>query len=80
MTQILIADERITLDERGLAYIDGTRIKVLNIAEETLLGRSPQEIQEAHSHLTLAQIHAALSYYLAIRRRSMRKSRIDVSL
>ncbi len=47
----------------GVPYIAGTGIKVVLIVEETMLGRSPQQIQEAHPHLSLAQIHAALYYY-----------------
>jgi uncharacterized protein (DUF433 family) len=54
----------IGLDECGVAYIAGTRMKVAEIVRETIgLGYAPETIVEAHSHLTLAQVHAALSYY-----------------
>ncbi|HZO87007.1 MAG TPA: DUF433 domain-containing protein [Chthonomonadaceae bacterium] len=54
----------ISTDERGIAYIANTRMKVRQIAiEAEHFGYSPQEIQEAHEHLSLAQIHAALAYY-----------------
>jgi len=54
----------ISLDDRGIAYISGTRMKVAQIARERRdFGYNPEEIFEAHLHLTLAQIHAALSYY-----------------
>lgn len=54
----------ISLDERGVAYIAGTKMKVAQIAvESTRLGYSPEDILDSHSHLTLEQIHAALSYY-----------------
>jgi uncharacterized protein (DUF433 family) len=44
--------------------IAGTDIKVSQIASEhEHLGMSPDEIVEAHAHLTLADVHAALSYY-----------------
>jgi uncharacterized protein (DUF433 family) len=33
------------------------------IASEYESGMSPDEIIEAHPHLTLAQVHAALSYF-----------------
>lgn len=48
----------------GKPIIAGTRIKVSFIAREHVeMGMSPPEILEAHPHLTLAQIHDALSYY-----------------
>jgi uncharacterized protein (DUF433 family) len=48
----------------GQPCIEGTRIRVLDIAiEYDRLGRSPDQIAEAHPGLTLAQIHAALTYY-----------------
>ena len=51
-------------DERGIAYIAGTRMKVAQIARERMeLGYSAEDIVDSHTHLTLAQIHAALSYY-----------------
>jgi uncharacterized protein (DUF433 family) len=44
--------------------ITGTDIKVSQIASEhEHHGMSPDEIVEAHPHLTLADVHAALSYY-----------------
>lgn len=44
--------------------IVGTDIKVSQIASEhEHLGMSPDEIVEAHPHVTLADVHAALSYY-----------------
>lgn len=53
------------LDERGVAWIDDTNLKVLEIAQETLAhGFSPEEIRYQHyGQLSLAQIHAALAYY-----------------
>ena len=54
----------ITLDERGVAYIAGTRMKVRQIVSEKRgWGLTPEQIQEGHPHLSLAQVHAALSYY-----------------
>jgi len=54
----------IALDERGIAYISGTRIKVSHISiEKNVWGRTPEEIQHGYPHLSLAQIHAALAYY-----------------
>lgn len=54
----------ISTDERGVAYIAGTKMKVRQIVvEKNYWGLSPEEIQEGHEHLSLAQIYAALSYY-----------------
>ncbi len=48
----------------GRPIISGTRMKVAQIAlEYDRLGWTPDQIVDAHPHLTLAQIHAALSYY-----------------
>ena len=53
----------IGVDERGVAYIEGTRIKVSHIALHENAGETPQDIRSAYEHLSLAQIYAALSYY-----------------
>ena len=54
----------ICLDERGVAYIAGTRIKVRHVAIERQAQRaSVEQIQEAYPHLSLGQIYAALAYY-----------------
>src|SRR5215510_7459259 len=54
----------IRLDDRGRAWIDGTNTKVIEVVLDKLAnGSSPEEIHFQHSHLSLAQIHAALSYY-----------------
>ena len=54
----------ISLDERGIAYIAGTAMKVAHVAiDAEMWGMTPQQIQENYPRLSLAQIHAALSYY-----------------
>jgi len=54
----------IRLDERGVAWIDDTHTKVIEVALDMIAhGWSPEEIHFQHSHLSLAQIHAALGYY-----------------
>jgi len=54
----------ISMDERGIAYIAGTKMKVRQIAlEKSVWGLSPEEIRQGHEHLSLAQIYAALAYY-----------------
>ena len=48
----------------GRPVIEGTRIKVSQVALEfEHLQMSPDEIVQSHPHLTLSQVHAALSYY-----------------
>lgn len=54
----------IWLDERGVAWIDVTNTKVVEVALDMIAhGWSPEEIHFQHAHLSLAQIHAALGYY-----------------
>jgi uncharacterized protein (DUF433 family) len=54
----------VQIDDRGVAWIDGTNTKVLEIALDMIAhGWSPEEIHFQHAHLSLAQIHAALAHY-----------------
>jgi uncharacterized protein (DUF433 family) len=54
----------ISLDERGVAYIAGTSMKVAHIVIDTQTwSMTPQEIRDNYPHLSLAQIYAALAYY-----------------
>lgn len=54
----------IWLDERGVAWVDESNTKVREIALDVIAqGLSPKEIHLNHPHLSLAQIHAALTYY-----------------
>jgi uncharacterized protein (DUF433 family) len=54
----------IRLDERGVAWIDDTNTKVLEVVLDMVAhGWSPEEIHFQHPHLSLGQIHAALGYY-----------------
>ena len=49
---------------KGSPVITGTRIRVIDIAiEYDRLGLTPDQIIDAHPHLTLEKIHDALSYY-----------------
>lgn len=47
----------------GKPIIEGTRIAVWLIVGWFRQGYTPEEIHEMYPHLTLAQIHDALSYY-----------------
>lgn len=54
----------IGLDDRGVAWIDDTNTKVIEVALDMIAhGWSPEEIHFQHAHLSLGQIHAALGYY-----------------
>jgi len=54
----------IHLDDRGRAWIDDTNTKVIEVVlDQIAYGWSPEEIHFQHAHLSMAQIHAALSYY-----------------
>jgi uncharacterized protein (DUF433 family) len=51
-------------DADGVAWIDRTRVKVIEVAlDHVAYGWSAEEIHRQHPHLSLAQIHAALGYY-----------------
>src|SRR3954454_804615 len=56
----------IYLDDRGRAWIDDTAYRVSMVVTDAAGpdGYTPEQICEQHYHaLTLAQVHAALSYY-----------------
>jgi uncharacterized protein (DUF433 family) len=51
----------------GRPCIAGTGVSVRRIAQWYNMGRIPEEIVREISHLSLAQVHAALAYYHANR-------------
>jgi uncharacterized protein (DUF433 family) len=64
MIMAAVVETHIRLDENGIAWIDNTRVKVIEIAIDKLAYQStPEQMQEQYPHLSLAQIHAALAYY-----------------
>ena len=55
---------QIELDDRGVAWIAGTKVKVTEVVLDKIAnGSSPEEIHFQHPNLWLAQIHGALTYY-----------------
>jgi uncharacterized protein (DUF433 family) len=59
-----VAASHIRVDDKGVAWIHGTQVKVIELATDKLAhGWSPEEMHFQHPHLSLAQIHAALAYY-----------------
>ena len=58
------ASTHIRLDEQGRAWIDDTNVKVSEVVKDWLAhGSSPEEMCLQYPHLSLAQVHAALSFY-----------------
>lgn len=54
----------IFVDDEGVAWIDDTGVKVVEVVlDEHANGWSAEEIHFQHRDLSLAQIHAALSWY-----------------
>src|SRR4051812_10775520 len=54
----------VEIDEHGVAWIVGANTKVVEVVLDKLAhGSSPEEMHFQYPHLSLAQIHAALSFY-----------------
>jgi uncharacterized protein (DUF433 family) len=65
-------------DGQNRAYIAGTRIRVQDIyAYAEIQGLSSDEIVEQLPHLTLGQVHAALSYFFDHREQILDEIRQD---
>lgn len=59
-----VVTAHIELDTEGRAWIVEANTKVIEIVLDKLAyGWNPEEMCLQHPHLSLAQIHAALSYY-----------------
>jgi uncharacterized protein (DUF433 family) len=65
VTRTATATAHVWLDERGRGWIDDTNVKVIEVVLDKLgYGWTAEQIFEEHDHhLSLAQIHAALSHY-----------------
>jgi uncharacterized protein (DUF433 family) len=59
----VVANSHIFLDEKGVPRIEGPGTRVVMVVMDKLNGLTPEQIHGAYSHLSLAQIHAALAYY-----------------
>ena|SRR5437667_12724784 len=61
---VAVLNSLIELDKDGVAWITGANTKVKEVVLDKLAhGSSPEEMALQYPHLSLAQIHAALSYY-----------------
>jgi uncharacterized protein (DUF433 family) len=59
-----VVSSLIELDDVGVAWIAGANTKVIEVVVDKLAhGSSPEEVHFQYPHLSLAQIHAALSFY-----------------
>jgi uncharacterized protein (DUF433 family) len=58
----------ITVDSNGVAYVEGTSTKVIEVVQAKQAQElTPEQVQSELPHLTLAQVYAALAYYHANR-------------
>jgi len=65
----------IEVDPHGVAWLTGTNLKVIEVVLDKLAyGWSPEEIHLQHPGLSMAHVHAALSYYYE------NKARMDVEI
>jgi len=59
-----VLNSLIEIDEKGIPWISGANTKVVEVVLDKMAhNSSPEEMHEQYPHLSLAQIHAALSYY-----------------
>ena len=59
-----IVSPHVWTDSAGRAWIDRTNVKVVEVVLDHLAyGWSPEEMHYQHRNLSLAQLHAALTYY-----------------
>ncbi|HMG73240.1 MAG TPA: DUF433 domain-containing protein [Pyrinomonadaceae bacterium] len=61
---VAVLNSLIEIDAEGIPWITGANTKVVEVVLDKMAHNSnPEEIHEQYPHLSLAQIHAALSYY-----------------
>jgi len=61
---VTVLNSLIEIDEKGVPWISGANTKVVEVVLDKMAhNSSPEEMHEQYPHLSLAQIHAALSYY-----------------
>src|ERR1041384_2040700 len=61
---VAVLNSLIELDEQGVPWIAGANTKVVEVVlDKMAYGWRPEEKHRQHPHLSIAQIHAALSYY-----------------
>lgn len=64
MTFTATEHKYVELDERGIPFITGTTMKVVElVTSQFAYGWSPEELHLNYPHLSMSQIHSALAYY-----------------
>jgi uncharacterized protein (DUF433 family) len=64
LAMVAVINSLIEMDEQGVPWISGANTKVVEVVLDKIAHNSSHEqVHEQYSHLSLAQIHAALSYY-----------------
>lgn len=64
MPMTMTSTYHVTTDDRGVAWLDDTNVKVIEVAADHLAhGTSPEEMHLQYPHLSIAQICAGLAYY-----------------
>lgn len=59
-----LPNSHIELDEQGRPWIAGANTKVIEVViDKVAWGWNAEQMHIQHPHLSLAQLHAALSYY-----------------
>jgi uncharacterized protein (DUF433 family) len=60
----VVANSHIFIDDQNVARVDGSRMKVVHLVKEMLARKATvDQLRDSFPELSLAQIHAALSYY-----------------
>jgi uncharacterized protein (DUF433 family) len=64
LAMVAVINSLIEIDGKGVPWISGANTKVIEVVLDKMAhGSSPEEMHLQYPHLSLAQIHAALSYY-----------------
>jgi uncharacterized protein (DUF433 family) len=64
LTMVAVLNSLIEIDEKGIPWISGANTKVIEVVLDKMAhDSSPEQMHVQYPHLSLAQIHAALSYY-----------------
>jgi uncharacterized protein (DUF433 family) len=61
---VAVINSLIEIDDQGVPWISGANTKVVEVVLDKIAhDSSPEEMHVQYPHLSLGQIHAALSYY-----------------
>ena len=61
---VAVINSLIEIDDQGVPWISGANTKVIEVVlDKIAYGWTPEDMHRQHPHLSMAQIHAALSYY-----------------